>query len=188
MSEVPDSVTADELLKRIRQLRSDGGLPPRATTLPSLPLSGEGAGMLDLTVVLEQLILDAGGVSMLQMLHLTSFLFDAVIDGIHKDMQPYADGTANVNPAIAQGVFSRASADIAVLSAAQGLLHSVLTPLTCKIGQLRATEVERLGHEGLARYRRVLVSDALVESLGIGLSEFDAYFRKRFGPELGTKH
>lgn len=184
MSEIPDAASPEQLLQRIRDLRKEGGLPPRATTLPALPLAGDHAGVLDLTVVTEQLILEAGGVNMLQMMHLTSFLLDAVIDGIKTEMEPYLKqrgGGPTAEAAVARGVVAKASADINLLAASQSLLHRVLAPLTAMRTAERAKEINSLGHDGCALYRRVLVSDQVIESLGIERSEFDAHFKKRFG-------
>lgn len=187
--EIPDAASTEQLLQRIRKLRSDGGLPPRNTTLPALPLSRDNAGMLDLTVVVEQLVLDAGGAGILQMLHLASFVLDAVIDGVKQELTPYikerGEEQSPVDEAIGAGVVARAGADIILLSASQNLLHYVLTPLTGKFGADRTKEEASLGHDGMALLRHVLVSDALIEALGIERSDFDAYFKKRFSRDLG---
>jgi hypothetical protein len=193
MSDIPDSASTDQLLQRIRDLRNEGGLPPRATTLPSLPLTGESSGILDLTVVLEQLVLDAGGVNVLQIMHLAAFLLDAAIDGIKKEITPYLlrqrgsedPEAADVEIPVAQGVVAKATSNVAMLNASHDLLQQVLIPLSNQVLHLRARKMASLGHEGAILYRRLLVSDQLIDSLGIERSEFNAYFRKRYGAVFG---
>jgi hypothetical protein len=187
---VPDSVTPEQLLQHIHRFRKSEGLPPRATTLPSLPLAGDQAGFLDLTMVVEQILIEAGGSNMLQMLQLASFLLDSVLEGIRKEVEPYTKQQF-AGPVqeglIAQAVVARTNADLAFLSTSQDMLHRVLAPLTSTLGRARAKELVSLGHQGLALYRRALFSDQTVESLGIPIQDFDAYFRQRFGPDLGAK-
>jgi hypothetical protein len=182
MSDIPDAASTDQLLQRIRDLRKEGGLPPVSATLPRLPFSGESAGILDLTVVIEQLVLNAGGVNMLQMMHVVSFLLDAVIDGIRQEMAPYIEHQAK--DIVAQGVVSRASADLSLLNASQELLQHVLAPLTNKIGFDRTRDLAAKGYRDIPLLRLVLVSDSILEALGIDSSEYNAYFEKRFGPEI----
>jgi hypothetical protein len=181
MSKVPDSVSAEGLLNHIRQLRKEGGLPPRSTTLPALPVSDPGSGILDLTVVIEQIVLDAGGVVMPQLLHLTSFLLDAVINGIQQEVEPHT----KVESPLDLAVVMRANTDVRLLMACQELLHDVLKPMTQAFTANQLPRLKDLGHDGKQALRRLLVSDALLEALGIPGIDFDKHFYNRFKAEFG---
>jgi hypothetical protein len=176
MSDIPDSVSLEKLLQQVRKLRNDKGLPPKGTVLPPLPLSGPGTGMLDLTVVLEQIISDAAGVGMIQMMHLTSYLLDAIISGLVEEV----DRHKQQRDAVSQGVAIRASADVALLKGSQALLHSLLEPLTNHLGARQMAELLFAGQYGPGIQRRVVISDTILDALGINRSEFDAYFEENF--------
>lgn len=181
MSDIPDSVSPSQLLERIRNLHREGGLPPRSTTLPTLPVSDPSCGLLDLTVVLEQIVLDGGGVIMPQLLHLVSFLLDAVIHGIKTEIEPHA----KVNNPLDLAIATRGDADIRMLMASQELVYTVLKPMTAAFTGNRLKSINDLGHDGKQALRRLLVSDAMLGALGIPEAEFEKHFHARFGDELG---
>jgi hypothetical protein len=172
MSEVPDSISHQELLNRLREACEDRMPLPRSTTLPAIPIHRDG-GMLDLTLVVEQITLSADGVSLLQMLHLASHLIDAATRGL----DGLVDGHRKSHSFIDQGVAMRAGADLAVLAAVQNLLHPLLAACSEGVGKQRKRELENLGYEGRAMHRRLFVSDALLDSLGMDKAQYDAYFR-----------
>jgi hypothetical protein len=180
MSDIPDSVSASQLMERIRRLRDEGGLPPRSTTLPTLPVSDPSSGLLDLTVVLEQIVLDGGGVIMPQLLHLTSFLIDAVVTGIRAEIEPYT----KVNSPLDLAVITRGDADVRLLLASQELIYSVLKPMTQSFTATRLPAIKELGHDGRQALRRLLVSDNLLAALGISEADFEKHFYSRFETEL----
>jgi hypothetical protein len=181
MSDIPDSVSPHQLLERIRSLRKEGGLPPRSTTLPTLPVSDPTCGLLDLTVVLEQIVLDGGGVIMPQLLHLVSFLLDAVMTGIKMELEPHT----KVNTPLDLAIATRGDADIRMLMASQELVYTVLKPMTAAFTGNRLQAIKDLGHDGKQALRRLLVSDTMLAALGISEAEFDKHFYGRFGDELG---
>jgi hypothetical protein len=181
MSDIPDSVSPSQLLERIRNLRKEGGLPPRSTTLPTLPVSDPTCGLLDLTVVLEQIVLDGGGVIMPQLLHLVSFLLDAVMTGIKVELEPHT----KVNTPLDLAIATRGDADIRMLMASQELVHIVLKPMTAAFTGNRLQSIKDLGHDGKQALRRLLVSDTMLAALGIPEAEFEKHFYSRFGDEPG---
>jgi hypothetical protein len=180
MSDIPDSVSPSQLLERIRNLRREGGLPPRSTTLPTLPISDPSCGLLDLTVVIEQIVLDGGGVIMPQLLHLVSFLLDAVMTGIKVETEPHA----KINSPLDLAIATRGDADIRMLQASQELVYTVLKPMTAAFTGHRLQSINDLGYDGKHALRRLLVSDAMLAALGIPEAEFEKHFRARFGDEL----
>jgi|LakMenEpi03Aug12_release.lakeMendotaPanAssembly.Ray.scaffolds.fasta_scaffold306573_2 hypothetical protein len=181
MSDIPDSVSPSQLLERIRNLRKEGGLPPRSTTLPTLPVSDPSCGLLDLTVVIEQIVLDGGGVIMPQLLHLVSFLLDAVVHGIKTTVEPHT----KINNPLDLAIATRADADIRMLLASQELVYTVLKPMTASFTGERLQSIKDLGHDGKQALRRLLVSDAMLGALGISEAEFEKHFYARFSDELG---
>lgn len=167
MSEIPDSISHQELLERFRQAAQGRATLPRATTLPDVPICREG-GMLDLTMVIEQVTLNAEGVSIIQMLHLAGHLIDVSLRGLEQVMdQNLCDRDA----------LAMAAADRAILQSVQGLFRPLLSRCSESIGRARKRDLESLGYQGRALHRRVFVSDAILQALGMDRDQYDAYFR-----------
>lgn len=181
--QVPDSVSMETLAALINAARTAKGDPPIGDVLPRLPLMASEAGLLDLTIAIEQLILRSGGVNFIQLLHAAAYLIDACKDGIDGELTNLSHRAAAAETPreceVLNRVQSRLLTDMAALEHCLVVLGRILEPLTVQTIEVRASQQRTAKPAGVFPERRFLVSDDLLTVLGVSPHDFDTYFRAR---------
>lgn len=180
---VPDSISAAQLLELAKAARAASGGPPIGDALPVLPLADPEGGVLDLTIAVEQIILRAGGVNFLQMLHAAAFLLDACKDGLDDELTNLSHKAAAAETPreceVLNRVQSRLLTDLAAMEHCLVVLGRILEPLTARTLEVRDVAYRLRGGKREFVGRPALVSDETLQALGVSVPDFDKYFHAR---------
>jgi hypothetical protein len=175
--QIPDSVSAKQLLSLLGGAPSDeenSELPPLGDRVPALPLAAEGAGILDLSIFMEQIIAKSGGAPLIQVLQCLVYLVAAATDRLHSTV---SDIEASDDPYAAEAAEVMRANAMSMACAAQ-LISQVVSSATVGSVIFRCQE-EGLSLGGGKIPRRIFVSDALLEALGLDSEIFTAYLKRR---------
>lgn len=175
---VPDSISAEELMARLAKAPSDtenNETPPLGTAVPVLPLSEDDAGVLDLCIAVEQIITASGGAPLIQVLQCLLYLAVGATDRLNESIDELRQIP---DPHAAEAADEMRQATLA-LARASTMISSVVGPVTAGAVLVRCRE-ENIPLMGSGQVpRRIFVSDALLQALGVEPAAFTAYLRRR---------
>ena len=175
---VPDSVSIEDLMRLLAKAPSDAEndeMPPLGTAVPCLPISAETSGILDLSIVMEQIIAASGGAPLIQVLQCLIYLSAGALDRL-RDASTELAQMPGPHAAEAAAEMRRSTL---LLARANSMITSVVAPATVGSVIIRCQEegicVEQASHIP----RRIYVSDALLLALGLDPAAFTAYLKRR---------
>ena len=180
MPEIPDSVSAEELLARLASAPSDqenDELPPLGADVPALPFASDAAGILDLSIFMEQIIAKAGGAPLIQVLQCLVYLASAATDRLHGSV---AELEQLDDPHAMEAADEMRRSTMA-MNRATRLISEVVGPATVGgvIVRCREEGINPFGRDGDRIPRRIFVSDELLDALGLDPTAFTAYLKRR---------
>lgn len=183
----PDSISFEQLQQLAQSARSASDMMPRGTNMPTMPPPGPDSGLFDLAFAIEQLVICGGGTNLLQMLHASSYILSMSIAAL-------TEASAKISPQLLSDIMtslmlhgkvpepSQAMADstqrqmreqLRLLEAAATMINQVLKPVTGVHMVERGARPDTLD-------RKIMMSDAALDSLGIDRDDFDRFFSQYF--------
>ncbi len=175
---IPDSISIEDLMGLLAKAPSDtenSELPPLGSAVPFLPLGEGNAGILDLSIVLEQIIAVSGGAPLIQVLQCLVYLSAGALDRLQSACAELAE-IPGPHAAEAAAEMRRSAL---LLARASSMITSVTAPATVGSVIMRCRE-EGINTEEVSHIpRRIFVSDALLLALGLEPAAFTAYLKRR---------
>lgn len=185
---LPDAVSFEQLQQLARQARASSGAMPRGTKIPDMPGPDNDSGIFDLAFAIEQLVMSSGGTTMMQMLHAVSYMLSMSISQL-SEMADQLDREVlsrimtelclrgqlpEPNEAIAAHTKHQMQEQVRLLESASILISQVLKPITGVHITERGARPDRVD-------RKIMMSDAALDALGIERDAFDQFFGQYFG-------
>lgn len=176
-SDTPTPNTPEALIRLALGARNRDGNPPVTTVFPDFRLNGEHAGLLDLTILVQQIIAAGRGASIVQMLHATAYLLDTCRDGLQDRIDQLQDQDERFDPQL-NDIRQRVTEEIGILTACLTMLERVVQPVTLNLLRMGFQEspLPRTP-AGVREFAKTsMVSRSVLEVLEIDPSAFDQHF------------
>lgn len=173
-SDTPTPDTPEALIRLALGARTRDGEPPVTAVFPDFHLNGERAGLLDLTVLIQQIIFAGKGASIVQMLQASAYLLDTCRDGLRNRVEELK---AEQSPHL-EAVLFQVNEEIEILSACLTMLERVVQPVTLNLLSMgfRASSLPRTAANAHEYAKSSMVSRSILEALEIDPSAFDRHF------------
>lgn len=184
---LPDAISFEQLQRLAQGARSSASMMPRGAKVPTMPPPDSDSGLFDLAFAIEQLVICGGGTNLLQMLHASSYILSMAIAAL-------AETSAKIDPKMLSDIMTslmlhgkapepdQAVADntqrhmreqLRMLEAAATMINQVLRPVTGVHMAEHGARPDRVD-------RKIMMSDAALDALGIDKDDFDQFFNQYF--------
>jgi len=174
----PNAMSMEDLLSLLAGAPSDkvnGELPPMGSSVPALPIGDEQAGILDLAVFMEQVIAASGGAPLVQVLQCLIFLAGGATERVRESV---AELEALDDPGAMEAA-EEMQRQAYLLSQATRMITKAVGPATIGSIVYRCAEENIPVADGAMIPRRIFVSTALLETLGLDPVAYTAWLRRR---------